>query len=106
MPESFCTAGDLELCYETFGDPADPTALLVRMDLDQHEIGDFGLLFDLDDPDVVAPLALELLRAYAPPRPVRLLGVRVAGFVGDEEHPEPAAPDGQLALGLDQRSAA
>ena len=26
-------------------------------------------------------MARELLRAYAPPRPVRLLGVRVAGFV-------------------------
>ena len=33
-----------------------------------------------NDPAVVAPVALDLLRAYAPPRPVRLLGVRVAGF--------------------------
>ena len=33
-----------------------------------------------NDPDVVTPVALDLLRAYAPPRPVRLLGVRVAGF--------------------------
>jgi pimeloyl-ACP methyl ester carboxylesterase len=29
MPESFCTVGDIELCYETFGDPADPAMLLV-----------------------------------------------------------------------------
>ena len=30
MPECFCTvSGDIELCYETFGDPADPAALLV-----------------------------------------------------------------------------
>jgi DNA polymerase-4 len=28
-------------------------------------------------------VALELLRRYAPPRPVRLLGVRVAGFNGE-----------------------
>jgi DNA polymerase IV len=52
-----------------------------------------------NDPAVVTPVALELLRAYAPPRPVRLLGVRVAGFVG-EERPGPAAPAGQLELGL------
>jgi DNA polymerase-4 len=52
-----------------------------------------------NDPEVVAPIALELLRAYAPPRPVRLLGVRVAGFAR-EEPPEPAAPEAQLQLGL------
>jgi DNA polymerase-4 len=33
-----------------------------------------------NDPQVVRPAALELLRDYSPPRPVRLLGVRVAGF--------------------------
>jgi DNA polymerase IV len=35
--------------------------------------------------DRVGPVALELLRRFAPPRPVRLLGVRVAGLQrGDE----------------------
>jgi DNA polymerase IV len=58
-----------------------------------------------NDPEVVTPVALELLRAYAPPRPVRLLGVRVAGFASDEQ-PEPASPAGQLQLGLGDRSAA
>jgi pimeloyl-ACP methyl ester carboxylesterase len=29
MPESICRAGDVELAYETFGDPADPALLLV-----------------------------------------------------------------------------
>jgi DNA polymerase IV len=51
-----------------------------------------------NDPEVVAPVALELLRVYAPPRPVRLLGVRVAGFETREtaaEEPETA----QLRLG-------
>jgi DNA polymerase-4 len=38
-----------------------------------------------DDPAVVAPVALDLLRAYDPPRPVRLLGVRVASFEGGED---------------------
>jgi DNA polymerase-4 len=33
-----------------------------------------------NDPNVIAAHALALLRAYAPPRPVRLLGVRVASF--------------------------
>lgn len=44
-----------------------------------------------NDPEVVWPVALELLRAYDPPRPVRLLGVRVASFKGEAE--TPAAPD-------------
>jgi DNA polymerase IV len=51
-----------------------------------------------NDPDVVTPVALELLRAYAPPRPVRLLGVRVASF--NPEAAEPAPPEAQLQLGL------
>jgi pimeloyl-ACP methyl ester carboxylesterase len=29
MAEQFCTVNDVELCYETFGDPGDPTMLLV-----------------------------------------------------------------------------
>jgi DNA polymerase-4 len=54
-----------------------------------------------NDPAVVRPVALDLLRAYDPPRPVRLLGVRVAAFEGGE----PAAAEvteerGQMQLGL------
>ncbi len=37
-----------------------------------------------DDPAVVGPVALELLRGYAPPAPVRLLGVGVTGFGADD----------------------
>jgi pimeloyl-ACP methyl ester carboxylesterase len=29
MGEEFCRVGEIELCYESFGDPADPTILLV-----------------------------------------------------------------------------
>ncbi len=36
-----------------------------------------------NDVEVVTAIALELLRTYAPPRPVRLLGVRVAAFEDD-----------------------
>ena len=38
-----------------------------------------------NDPAVVVPIALELLRAYDPQRPVRLLGVRVASFESDTD---------------------
>ncbi|HET7416561.1 MAG TPA: hypothetical protein VFJ61_02895, partial [Solirubrobacterales bacterium] len=53
-----------------------------------------------NDPEVVGPIALELLRAYDPQRPVRLLGVRVASFGSGEETTEPEPTDGQLRLGL------
>jgi len=43
------------------------------------------------EPGPVTDVALALLRDYAPAQPVRLLGVRVAGFAQDEER-------GQLAL--------
>ncbi len=54
----------------------------------------------LEDPtndaiDIEA-VAQELLRAYSPPRPVRLLGVRVAGFAASPA----AAAEPQLALEL------
>jgi DNA polymerase IV len=55
-----------------------------------------------DEAQVIAAISLELLRAYAPTRPVRLLGVRVATFEDETQAPssqrEPAAV--QLALPL------
>jgi DNA polymerase-4 len=54
------------------------------------------------DGDVVSATALELLRAYAPERPVRLLGVRVAGFsAGDTRQADvdAAAQDSEGRLG-------
>jgi DNA polymerase IV len=51
-----------------------------------------------NDPAVVTAVALELLHAYAPPRPVRLLGVRMAGFAQDEQPEEPVAEKAQLQL--------
>jgi len=53
----------------------------------------------VDDADVITGVAIELLRAYAPPRPVRLLGVRMAAFTDDDGAAAPAA-DPQLALPL------
>ena len=52
-----------------------------------------------NDAQTVTGVALELFRAYAPPRPVRLLGVRLAGFEEPGEAPAPAPPrPRQLAL--------
>jgi DNA polymerase IV len=53
-----------------------------------------------NDVSTVIEVAVELLRAYAPPRPVRLLGVRLAGFPDAEPEPRRGvpAPAGQLAL--------
>jgi DNA polymerase IV len=55
-----------------------------------------------NDAAVVTEVALELLRAYAPPRPVRLLGVRVAAFADlpPDRPPPPVPATGQLALPL------
>lgn len=57
----------------------------------------------INDEATIIEVALELFRDYAPPRPVRLLGVRVAGFQGVEEderaEAQPrGAPPGQLVL--------
>jgi DNA polymerase-4 len=53
-----------------------------------------------NDAALVIDVAVELLRAYAPARPVRLLGVRLAGFTDVEPEPRrpPVAAAGQLAL--------
>jgi DNA polymerase-4 len=46
-----------------------------------------------NDPGVVAPVARALLEAYDPARPIRLLGVRVAGF-------DPRAEAAQMRLAV------
>src|SRR5918994_1918090 len=55
-----------------------------------------------NDVGTVTEIALDLLRAYAPPKPVRLIGVRIASFEDVVEPPRPPAPPvlGQLALDL------
>jgi DNA polymerase-4 len=54
-----------------------------------------------NDGALVGSVALGLLRAYDPPRPVRLLGVRVAGFDrGEPAATEEAEEEDQLRLAL------
>ncbi len=53
-----------------------------------------------NDPSLVASTARDLLRAYDPQRPVRLLGVRVAGFEGPDGSTAAATDGGQLRLGV------
>ena len=53
-----------------------------------------------DDPAQVTAVALDLLRAYAPPRPVRLLGVRVAQFGDGEAAAPPDDPRTQTQMSL------
>jgi DNA polymerase-4 len=54
-----------------------------------------------NDPAVVGPMALELLRAYDPQRPVRLIGVRLASFESDTDAGEAETEsEPQLRLSL------
>jgi DNA polymerase-4 len=61
-----------------------------------------------NDTERVTAIALELLDANAPERPVRLIGVRVASFEGVVAERGPAvvaAPPGQLALPVEDGAA-
>lgn len=60
-----------------------------------------------NDLDRVAGIALDLLEENAPARPVRLIGVRVAGFEGvvAERPPGPPPPAGQLVLPVEDVAA-
>jgi DNA polymerase IV len=51
----------------------------------------------IDDPTTVGEIAKDLLRTYGPPRSVRLLGVRMAGFTNENE-PEPDTDQLGLAI--------
>jgi DNA polymerase-4 len=53
-----------------------------------------------NDPGVVVPVALDLLRAYDPQRPVRLLGVRLASFENETDAGAAEYAGPQLRLSL------
>lgn len=56
------------------------------------------------DGDTVASVALALLEQYAPKRPVRLLGVRVAGLMPVSVETEPAVGSGERAPQAGERA--
>ncbi|MGH2743366.1 MAG: DNA polymerase IV [Thermoleophilaceae bacterium] len=56
-----------------------------------------SLAAPINELDTVWEVACELLRRLDPPKPVRLVGVRVAGL---DEETAPGAPDDQLTLAL------
>jgi DNA polymerase-4 len=69
-------------------------AIKVRLDDFTTHTRARTLASPVNSPDDVGRIALELLRDFAPPRPVRLLGVRVAGLSVGSEEPQ------QLALAV------
>jgi len=81
------------------GSRARTVAIKVRLD-DWTTVTRARTLDDATDrSEVIAQTALALLDDYAPTRPVRLIGVRVAGF-GDRASRSSSAPTAQLALEL------
>jgi DNA polymerase-4 len=97
-------AGELCESLERHGRSGRTIAIKVRLDDFTTVTRARTLPAPTCEPEVVTALALALLEQYSPTRPVRLLGVRVAGL--DAAHEEPAAErarsargsEGQLAL--------
>jgi DNA polymerase-4 len=85
-----------ELCsaLRSQGKRGRTVAIKVRLDDFSTHTRARTLAAAVNAPEQVAPVALELLRGFAPPRPVRLLGVRLAGLTSAEEEPM------QLALAV------
>jgi DNA polymerase-4 len=54
-----------------------------------------------DDGELIATTALSLLRTYNPPRPVRLIGVKVASFAGEAASQERSSEPEALSLLVD-----
>jgi DNA polymerase-4 len=109
-------AGELCSSLQRHGRRGRTISIKVRLDDFTTVTRSHTLTSATDETELVTAEALRLLDEYAPPRPVRLLGVRVAGFVGEpggraEESPDGAGADagvlagsqagaGQLALPL------
>jgi DNA polymerase-4 len=98
-------AGDLCASLARHGRRGRTIAIKVRLDNFSTVTRARTLAEATCDPALVAPVAVELLRKYAPPRPVRLLGVRVAGFdqaseAQEPEEPRPRSAEGETQLAL------
>jgi DNA polymerase-4 len=89
-------AGDLAKSVRARGLAGRTIAIKVRLDDFSTVTRARTIAAHTDDAEVIAATALELLAANPPPRPVRLLGVRLASFADESA---PPAPDAQ-ALSL------
>jgi DNA polymerase-4 len=93
-----------ELCdrLQARGEAGRTVGIKVRLDDFSTHTRARTILEPTNDPAVVGSVAGELLRGFAPPRPVRLLGIRLAGL--DEgaagQAQRGSAGRGQLALSL------
>jgi len=76
-------AGELCSSLQRHGRRGRTVSIKVRLDDWTTVTRSHTLSTATDDTELVTSEALRLLEEYAPPRPVRLLGVRVAGFVGE-----------------------
>jgi DNA polymerase-4 len=89
--------GDLCATLERQGRRGRTIGIKVRLDDFSTHTRALTLGSAVNDRDVVRGVAIELLRAFSPPQPVRLLGVRVAGL---NEGPSRAAQDSSAQLAL------
>jgi DNA polymerase-4 len=91
-----------ELCETLARQGASGRTVGIKLRLDDFSTHTRARTMDepTNDVGVVRRLASELLREFDPARPVRLLGVRVAGLDRSGERPPQAAPRGQLELAL------
>jgi DNA polymerase-4 len=94
-----------ELCASLLANRRRGRTIAIKVRLDDFSTVTRARTLDEPTCDVerVTEVALRLLREYAPARPVRLLGVRVAGLASariprSESASESADPEGQLAL--------
>jgi DNA polymerase IV len=89
LVQSLCTAlASQQRCGRTVG-------IKVRLDDFSTHTRARTLAEPVREADRVGPVALELLRRFAAPRPVRLLGVRVAGL-----EPARGTEEQQLTLAM------
>src|SRR3954467_8419306 len=90
-----------ELCAELEGKGVAGRNIAIKVRLDDWTTVTRARTVDsrTNDPQVVLPVVLSLFREYAPQRPVRLLGVRLAAFE-EPTAPPPRPPGRQLVLPL------
>jgi DNA polymerase-4 len=98
--EGALAALSAELCRRLRGRDLAGRNVAIKIRLDDWTTATRSRTLDrpTNEVEVVGPAARDLLREYAPPRPVRLLGVRVAAF--EEGTTGDAERDDQMRLGV------